>query len=285
MTGRRETFPIVCARVRMPITVAGIVLLFADGYLGLQAAWWPGLALLVVGMALSWRVGTVRREPVEVSSPVAGRWVPVHSPADRVPSHGLHSYGQTYAIDLVHEPAGGGRPGFGWWPLERRPSDFPGFGRPVHAVADGVVVRTHGWERDHWSRTSWPSLVHLLLETVRELFGVSRVIGNHVVVDHGGGVFSAYAHLRRRSLGVRTGQRVTAGQQIAECGNSGNSSEPHLHFQLMDRRSFFLAAGLPFRFAEDAGGDRAGGVPHNGEHFEGVPAHGRSQAPVTGAVR
>src|SRR5699024_4941624 len=159
---------------------------------------WPGLAVFAVGMALYLRIGTVRREPIGVAAPVTGRWLPVNSPATRVPSHGLHAYGQTYAIDLVYEPADGSRPGFGWWPIARRPPDFPGFGLPVLAPADGRVVRTHGWERDHWSRNSGLGLVYLLLESVRELLGPSRVLGNHVVLDLGDGVYAVLAHLQRR---------------------------------------------------------------------------------------
>ena len=74
---------------------------------------WGALVLLVAGLALYLRVGTVRRPPVEVAAPVAGRWTAVNSPADKVPSHGLHAYDQTYAIDLVHEPGDGSRPAFG----------------------------------------------------------------------------------------------------------------------------------------------------------------------------
>jgi hypothetical protein len=87
---------------------------------------WPLLALLVVAFAIYLRLGTVRRAPVEVGLPVTGQWRAWNSPADRVPSHHLHAYGQTYAIDLVHDPAGGWRPGFAWWPLARRLGDFPG---------------------------------------------------------------------------------------------------------------------------------------------------------------
>ena len=169
---------------------------------------------------------------------MAGRWLAMNSPADRVPSHHLHAYGQTYAIDLVHEPAVGGRPGLAWWPLARRPADFPGFGQPVLAPAAGTVVRARG----------------------RELLGPGRILGNHVVLDLGGGVYAALAHLRRGTLRVRPGDRVAAGQQLAECGNSGNSTEPHLHFQLMDHPSVLLAAGLPLRFDQV-------GVPHNLEPF------------------
>jgi murein DD-endopeptidase MepM/ murein hydrolase activator NlpD len=81
-----------------------------------------------------------------------------------------------------------------------------------------------------------------------------------VVLDLGGGVYAALAHLRRGSLRVRPGDRVAAGQQLAECGNSGNSTEPHLHFQLMDHPSVLLAAGLPLRFDQV-------GLPHNLQPF------------------
>jgi len=53
------------------------------------------------------------------------------------------------------------------------------------------------------------------------------------VIDHGGGVFSAYAHLGQDSAQVRPGDPVRRGQPIAAVGNSGSSNFPHLHFQLM----------------------------------------------------
>ena len=85
-------------------------------------------------------------------------------------------------IDLVHEPTEGSRPQFGSGPAFRPPEDFPAFGRPVLAPADGLVVRVHGRERDHRSRSSWPSLLYLIAEgSLRELTGPGRVLGNHVV--------------------------------------------------------------------------------------------------------
>jgi murein DD-endopeptidase MepM/ murein hydrolase activator NlpD len=137
------------------------------------------------------------------------------------------------------------------------------------APAAGTVVRAHDRERDHWSRTSPAAMCYLLVEgMVRELLGPGRILGNHLVLDLGGGVYAALAHLRRGSVRVRPGDRVAAGQPLAECGNSGNSSEPHLHFQLMDHPSVLLAAGLPLRFARYRVGDAdRAGVPRNLEPF------------------
>jgi murein DD-endopeptidase MepM/ murein hydrolase activator NlpD len=60
------------------------------------------------------------------------------------------------------------------------------------------------------------------------------MLGNHVIVALEERVFALLAHLRCGSLRVQVGDHVHSGQVIGACGNSGNSTEPHLHFQLMD---------------------------------------------------
>ncbi|MFD5162612.1 M23 family metallopeptidase [Streptomyces hawaiiensis] len=230
------------------------------------------LAYAVVTVANRWGGAPddprVAREPLEVAPPVTGRWSALNSPAERTPSHGVHAHGQTYAIDILAEPEPGARPAFAWlWPLARRPQDFPAFGAPILAVADATVVRAADGQRDHLSRTSLLGLLYLMLVegSVREIRGVHRILGNHLVLDLGDGTHAAYAHLRRGSLTVREGDRVRAGQVLARCGNSGNSSEPHLHFQLMDGSDPDAARGVPFTW-------QGIGVPRNGEIFEAPPA-------------
>jgi murein DD-endopeptidase MepM/ murein hydrolase activator NlpD len=72
--------------------------------------------------------------------------------------------------------------------------------------------------------------------------------GNYVILSLGAGRYAFYAHLKPGSITVRPGQRVTVGQQIARLGNSGSSSGPHLHFQLMTKPSALASDGLPFVF-------------------------------------
>ncbi|MFD7923317.1 M23 family metallopeptidase [Streptomyces sp. NPDC059740] len=235
--------------------------------------WWRGWwawPVLVAAVGLTWaagRVGTTTGDagvaaPVEVDPPVRGRWAAQNSPANRVPSHGTRSLAQTYAIDIVAEPEPGSRPRFGWWPPVRRNTDFPAFGAPLLAVGDATVVRVRDGHRDHLSRNSWLLLPYFLLVegAVRSVGGPGRIIGNHLVLDLGGGVHALYAHLRQGSARVREGERVRAGQPLAECGDSGNSTEPHLHFQLQDHPDPQAAQGLPFRW-------RGIGVPRNRETF------------------
>ncbi len=57
--------------------------------------------------------------------------------------------------------------------------------------------------------------------------------GQQVLINHGNGVKTRYAHCVTGSIRVRAGQRVTAGQQIASIGSTGNSTGPHLHFEVI----------------------------------------------------
>jgi murein DD-endopeptidase MepM/ murein hydrolase activator NlpD len=74
--------------------------------------------------------------------------------------------------------------------------------------------------------------------------------GNHVVIDHGHGEYSVLAHLRRGSVRVRPGDHVKSGQAVATCGNSGNSSAPHLHYHLQTKARPGTGAGLPAQFRD-----------------------------------
>lgn len=72
--------------------------------------------------------------------------------------------------------------------------------------------------------------------------------GNVVVIDHGNHEHSVLAHLRPGSVSVAVGDRVERGQVIGSCGNSGNTAEPHLHYQLQAGPDRVEAEGLPVRF-------------------------------------
>ncbi|MER7108043.1 M23 family metallopeptidase [Streptomyces sp. NPDC000229] len=248
-----------------------IARIFVDLPYNYWLGWLPVLAAVAIGVALrrtdESRDPATRPDPVAVDPPVVGTWSALNSPADKVPSHGTHALAQTYAIDVVAESDKHPRPRFApLWPVVRRNGDFPAFGAPLLAVADATVVHAEDGQRDHLSRNSLPALPYfLLVEGVfRSLGGPRRIIGNHIVLDLGNGTYAMYAHLRRGSLQVRPGDRVAAGQPLARCGNSGNSTEPHLHFQLMDGPDPRTAGGVPFTW-------RGIGVPKSGDIFAAEP--------------
>jgi Peptidase family M23 len=77
---------------------------------------------------------------------------------------------------------------------------------------------------------------------------VPQIAGNHVILDLGGGRYAMYAHLAPHSATVQVGDPVKAGQKLGLLGNSGNTTGPHLHFQISDRPSTLDTTSLPFVF-------------------------------------
>jgi hypothetical protein len=78
----------------------------------------------------------------------------------------------------------------------------------------------------------------------------AQILGNYIVIDHGYSEFSILAHLRKGSAKVKVGDYVRQGEPIASCGNSGNVSEPQLHYHLQNGPEISKAKGLP-AFFED----------------------------------
>ena len=76
-----------------------------------------------------------------------------------------------------------------------------------------------------------------------------RSFGNFITLDHGDGEYSHYAHLKTRTFLVKTGDRVDAGQPLAEVGTSGYSFGVHLHVHVT-RSPKIASMSIPFRFAE-----------------------------------
>lgn len=140
-----------------------------------------------------------------------------------------------YALDLLVREQGSSAAGDG-----TKNEQYHAWGRPVLAPGDGVVVFAEGQVPDN--------------EPNRPRGG--NLYGNHVVVDHQNGEYSLLAHLRQGSLSVRVGDAVTAGQPLGQVGSSGMSTEPHIHFQLMDDADWHLAHGLPAQFRSYLSGAR-----------------------------
>ncbi|MFP3713022.1 M23 family metallopeptidase [Puerhibacterium sp. TATVAM-FAB25] len=213
--------------------------------------------------------------------PFAGRWLVENSPARRVPSHGTDLMGTRWAIDFVgvderHRtaPAGGWRAALATEPPER----FVGWGRPVLAPADGVVVRTHDGEPDHEARRSALTLVpYALGQGARLRRGPAALAGNYVTLA-AAGAYVTLVHLQRGSLQVRPGEAVVAGQPLGRCGNSGSSTQPHVHVQVNDGPDASVARALPLAFRGYAEWLRGHPEPH--ERAVGVPAEGAVVAPL-----
>lgn len=137
-----------------------------------------------------------------------------------------------------------------------RYADFHVYGADVLAVADGEVVGAADTQKEDPAALRQPGETLDAFnqrlgqeQQARMMQGVQVVVGNSVSIKHGDGRVSHYAHLMPGSLVVKVGDRVKRGQKIARVGGSGNSTEPHLHFQVTDGANPVLSAGVPFSFA------------------------------------
>ena len=121
---------------------------------------------------------------------------------------------QRYAIDLVIRKNGRDYEGD-----KDKNESYYAFGKEIIAPADGRVVEVERRVKDN--------------EPVGEM-NAAQPFGNYVIIDHGNGEYSVIGHMKYESPVVKVGDAVKQGQLVGLCGNSGNSSEPHIHFQVSD---------------------------------------------------
>ncbi len=160
--------------------------------------------------------------------PMAGPWLVYWGGATREQNQHIDFPSQRRAVDLVRIDAEG-RSCTG-----ERLEDCYAYGEPVLAVGDGTVV----------------TAIDGVPDSVLGVLNPYSAIGNAVFVQHPSGLYSVYAHLQPGSVRVKPGKRVTSGQVLGLVGNSGNSSEPHLHFQMQDGPRFESSWGVEMVFDE-----------------------------------
>ena len=134
---------------------------------------------------------------------------------------------QQFAIDMVQMENGSTFMGDG-----TRNEDYYCYADTLFAPEPGQVV----------------ALEKSVSENIPGETNTSELFGNYVIIDHGNEEFSVLAHLIKNSIIVNMGESVSKGQVIGLCGNSGNSTEPHLHYHLQNKPSIGDGDGLPAQF-------------------------------------
>jgi hypothetical protein len=187
----------------------------------------------------------------EITSPLRGKnWVAGNGPSNTsqhrramIVVDGTPHIAQRYAIDWVQTAAD-------YKTYHGDPKDnrsYYCFGQEAHAIADATVVEVKDGIPENVPNEK--AAVPITLETIA---------GNHVNLDLGGGVYAMYAHLQPGSIRVKVGDKVKTGQVLGLVGNTGNSSEPHLHFQLMNANSPLGSEGLPYTLSYQYEGKMSG---------------------------
>jgi hypothetical protein len=182
----------------------------------------------------------VGRGVVAITSPLKGdHWLAGNGPSgtsghrrSMVVIDGHTAIAQRFAIDWVRLHENGKT--FEGDSLDNK--SYLAYGSDALAVADGIVIET---------KDSIPQNVPGLASRAVPIT-LETVAGNHIVLDIGNGHYALYAHLQPGSLRAKVGDHVRRGQVLGLVGNTGNSTEPHLHFHIMDGPAPLGGEGLPY---------------------------------------
>jgi murein DD-endopeptidase MepM/ murein hydrolase activator NlpD len=195
-----------------------------------------GKSLSITGPA----VAVSAAKPIAIGPPLRGaNWLAANGPSNNsvhrralIPLNGDVRIAQRFAIDwLQFGPNGRTFEGD-----EKDNKTHKAYGNEILAVADGVVAAAKDGIPENI-----PGPTSRAVPITPETIG-----GNHVILDIGGGHFAFYAHMQPGSLRVKVADKVRRGQVLGLVGNSGNSTEPHLHFHITDGNSPLESEGLPY---------------------------------------
>ncbi|SNY99456.1 M23 family metallopeptidase [Flagellimonas pacifica] len=134
---------------------------------------------------------------------------------------------QRFALDIVQRIDGKTHTGNG-----KQNHDYYCFGKRLNAPGGGKIV----------------DVVNDIEDNIPGKFNQDSPTGNRVIIDHENGEFSILAHFKKGSIIVSVGDEILKGQELGKAGNSGNSSEPHLHYHLQTTADPFNGEGLPAQF-------------------------------------
>ena len=165
--------------------------------------------------------------------PFTGKWTVVNGGVDKRLSHSWGMGSQRYAYDFF-VPDDEGKTFAG---DNTSPQSYFCYGKDIIAPADGVVVKAYDKYKDSY------------VDGKKAYCAVYDMRGNYIAIKHDNDEYSFIAHIMPNSIKVNIGDTVKQGEVIAKCGNSGYTSQPHIHFQIQTGKSFFLSAGLPIAFS------------------------------------
>lgn len=172
---------------------------------------------------------------IKYSLPFKGKWIVINGGVDKELSHSWKINSQRYAYDFI-----------------KINSDFKSYegdktilenyycyDKLLLSPADGEVVKLSNKCKD--SKIMPNNSTDPLIKDIR---------GNYIVIKHAEDEYSFIAHIKPDSFLVNEGDKVKRYQEIAKCGNTGNSTQPHIHFHIQNREGFILSAGLPIEFED-----------------------------------
>lgn len=195
-------------------------------------------------------------ETIPVESPLKGEWMVINSPGTKVPSHGTDYFAQTYAFDFLqvdwtHKHIKFHKKSTLSYILGKvHLSDCYCYGKPIYAPISGIVVEA----QDGYPERDPVQPIHDISIALKNAWlfnpekqNIQDIAGNYIIIE-GDEAFTFLGHMQKDSIKVKKGDKILSGDLIGNIGHSGNSTAPHLHFQLMDSPDPNTAKGIPCCF-------------------------------------
>lgn len=163
------------------------------------------------------------RNTTKMKLPFKGEWSVTWGGDTKEQNYHVESVAQKNAFDiLIKDEQGSTHKGSG-----ESNEDYYAFGKELYAPCDGEVVLVVDGVKDN----------------IPGVLNPIYIPGNTVIIKTATGEYAFFAHFKQHSIVVKQGQKVTTGALLGLCGNSGNSSEPHLHFHLQNTEDMTKATG------------------------------------------
>ncbi|KAB3525741.1 M23 family metallopeptidase [Alkaliphilus serpentinus] len=166
--------------------------------------------------------------------PFTDEWFIANGGIDKKDSHSWEIVNQRYAYDFIIANSNGCSHANDGDTLK----DYYCYGQNILSPGDGEVIEVRDHIRDY------PKPGTMMVDFLAKDFR-----GNFVVIKHQENEYSFMAHFIPGTFEVNKGDFVKRGQVIGKCGNSGHSTEPHLHFHFQDHPNFYQGKGLPIKFS------------------------------------
>ncbi|MFV0396084.1 MAG: M23 family metallopeptidase [Coprobacillaceae bacterium] len=198
-------------------------------------------------------------KPLVIEFPMRGEWLTPTTPAKQIPSHGTNRMGLRYAYDFLQVDWGNKNKPFHnvnalryllfGVPLKRCYC----WGQNIYAPGDGEIVSVIDdvFERPivHWLVDSTIAIKNAIFFNENK-DDYSKIAGNYIIMKYDTGVYLVFAHLQKNSIRVKLNEKIKKGTILGKIGHSGNSTSPHLHFQVMDHYNPAKAKGIPCVFEQ-----------------------------------